>query len=338
MRHGGDLGEAIAQFGGTPDSWLDLSTGINPHPYPVEGILKPDDWTRLPSEAALRSLRQAARKAYSIPRSQALAVTPGTQVIISLLPDALPLGPLHLLGPTYSSHSQNWNQAGREVHEALSWHDLLAAMKRLPGHVLLVNPNNPDGRSFKPQALIALAEHLAQSGHYLIVDEAFADCVPQVSVLPHLENQHNILVLRSFGKFFGLAGVRLGFLVGPDKICGALTLTLDTWAVNGPALAIGARALGDTAWQATTRERLHHDMKRLTLTLEHGGLSLLGHVPLFALFEHPRAHQLHAALARRGIWTRRFDHTPNWLRFGLPPKTADLNRLSTSLIDAFTEI
>lgn len=332
MKHGGDLSEAIAAFGGKPGDWIDLSTGINPHVYPYKDVATDADWTRLPSADKLDALILAARTAYQVPKSLAVAATPGTQILLSQLPTCMPLGPLHILGPTYSGHNHAWSLAGRELHEVNSMSDLLKGLKTNPGHVLLVNPNNPNAHKYNPTGLLALAETMSTTGHHLIIDEAFADCVPETSILPHLTRQQNVLVLRSFGKFYGLAGLRLGFLIGPGKICGAMTMKLDSWAVSGPALSIGAKALSDALWRATTNERLRAEMASLLSVLEEAGLKIVGHTPLYALVEHPKARALHSHLAKTQIWTRRFDYDPTWLRLGLPPNKNALLRLAEGLV------
>ncbi|WP_417693079.1 threonine-phosphate decarboxylase CobD [Roseibium sp.] len=331
MRHGGDLGEAIEAFGGKTEEWLDLSTGINPHAYPYDALLTAEDWARLPSASRQTDLLQAARTAYAVPKPLSLVAAPGTQVLISLLPDCLPAGHVHILGPTYASHAHAWTRAGHDLTEANTFEGLLQGLKTSPGHVVLVNPNNPDGRKFKPAAVLALAEHLRTTSHVLIIDEAFSDCLPELSLLPHLTREHNVLVLRSFGKFYGLAGLRLGFLAGPANFCGALVMKLDSWAISGPALAIGTKALSDTSWRQAMQVQLSKEMDSLMSVLSSNGLDIIGHTPLFVLTETANATALHQALARQRIWTRRFDHSPTRLRFGLPNSMDGLLRLARTL-------
>ncbi|MEP1934637.1 MAG: threonine-phosphate decarboxylase CobD [Roseibium sp.] len=333
MKHGGDLSHAIERFGGAQADWLDLSTGINPHNYPVPGTFSSDTWTALPSQSALEHLIGAARLAYSLPDHLGLAAGPGTQLLISLLPNLLPYGPVALAAPTYPSHATVWTRDGRKPVELSSVYALPADAKI----VILVNPNNPDGRLVDVKSLLEIARTLTERGGFLVVDEAFADVVPGGSLLPHIGDE-NILILRSFGKFFGLAGVRLGFLAGPPEITAAVTAMLESWCLSGPALEIGTTALKDTAWQEAMTGQLADEMADLTLTLSENMLSVFGGTTLFALAGLRNASALHDALARRHIWTRIFDYAPTWIRFGLPGSPENRERLSEALAEAQKEL
>lgn len=333
MRHGGDLAEARAIHGGERHDWLDLSTGINPHAWPVPAQLEHRFWTDLPSSADLADLLAAARHAYAVPSHLGLVAAPGTQAILPLLPRLAPEGPVAIVSPTYSSHADVWRRAGREILEIPSAFDAPPDTKVL----VLVNPNNPDGRLLAPSALLHLASEMQARGGLIVVDEAFADVVPGLSVLPHLTDEP-VLVLRSFGKFFGLAGLRLGFLAGRPDLADKAAIMLESWAVSGPALALGQTALRDIAWQDAMRRQLADEMADLTLALSMAGLTVFGGTALYALAGLRKAEALHTALARRHIWTRRFDHSPTWLRFGLPGSPAALARLTGALAEAVTEI
>lgn len=326
MEHGGDLALAIERFGGRRDDWLDLSTGINPHSYPVPADLPPHLWTALPSKAALETVVAAARKAYSVPDHLGIAAGPGTQILLSMLPTVLPEGSVVLASPTYSSHKAVWTREDRPPVEVSS----IYALPNDAAIVLLVNPNNPDGRLVDVKSLLDIARSLTERGGFLVVDEAFADVVPGGSLLPHIGDE-NIVVLRSFGKFFGLGGLRLGFLAGPWDVTGTLAARLESWSVSGPALEIGTRALRDTDWQEQMRRRLADEMADLTLLLSEHQLSVFGGTALYALAGSRTAGALHQALARRKIWTRIFDYAPTWIRFGLPGSAENLERLSEAL-------
>ncbi len=333
MEHGGDLSEAVERFGGPADTWLDLSTGINPYSYPLAEDLPASAWTRLPERAAEERLATAARQAYRVPDHLGLVTAPGTQVLLSLLPLVLPEGPVAIATPTYSSHKKVWVREGREPVEVSSAYALPADARV----VVLVNPNNPDGRLIDVKSLLEIARTLSGRGGFLVLDEAFADVMPGASLLPHLGNE-NVLVLRSFGKFFGLAGLRLGFLAGPKEVTARLSGLLESWSLSGPALEIGAAALRDTSWQDRMNRQLVDEMADLTLTLSRYGLSVFGGTPLYALAGLRNARDMHEALARRRIWTRIFDYAPTWIRFGLPGGPANLARLSDALADAQKEL
>ena len=192
------------------------------------------------------------------------------------------------------------------------------------------NPNNPNGRTAEPTPLTALARELGERGGVLVVDEAFADVAPEISIAPHLDDVP-ALVLRSLGKFYGLPGLRLGFVAGPHAIIDRLAALLGDWPVSGPAIAIGTAALRDDDWQTATRMRLAKDMTRLRALLTGRGLAIPGGTDLFVLIETPDAAGLHDGLARHGIWARVFAERPNWLRMGLPGSDADFDRLDHAL-------
>lgn len=317
--HGGDLAAARAEYGGAPEDWIDLSTGINPWPYPVPD-LPPETWTQLPQPDAEERLLQAARRAYGVPEGAGIVAAPGTQVLIQLLPTLLSPRQVAVIGPTYGEHAPAWRAAGhqvREVGEPVGDTDVL----------VLCSPNNPDGRLADP-ALPAWAGE----GRLLVVDEAFADVAPDGSLLPDACTK-GLLILRSFGKFFGLAGLRLGFAAGDPALAGRLADRLGPWAVSGPALAIGAAALQDREWQAETRVRLVEAAGKLDRLLNRAGLKVLGGTSLFRLCETPGpASEWHRGLARAFIWTRPFPKHQRWLRFGLPGTVEAQERLEAALL------
>jgi cobalamin biosynthesis protein CobC len=328
MKHGGDLAEARARYGGEPEDWLDLSTGINPHPYPLPA-LDPQAWTRLPSRADAQLLEDAASAAYGVPSGLRLVPAPGTQALIQWLPRLAPPGAAAILGPTYSEHAAAWRAAGRTVH-AVRDADALPAGAR---HVVVVNPNNPDGRVLGRATLRGLADVCAAREGWLVVDESFADLDPALSIVPDAP-ERPVVVLRSFGKFYGLAGVRLGFAVARPDIAEAIAAALGPWAVSGPALGVGRRALADAAWAAAMRARLAQEARALDAVLACGGLAVVGGTALYRLARRPDAVRLQDRLARSRIWVRRFDWADDLLRFGLPGSSANLDRLAAALSDA----
>ena len=333
MKHGGNLSEAIERFGGSSSDWLDLSTGINPYAYPIPADLPGEVWQRLPDQRATDLLISAARQAYGCPDHIGLIPAPGTQILISNLPYILPEGPVVICGPTYSTHRTAFEQAGRAVSEVTSPHALPDGAQV----AIIVNPNNPDGRLVDPSSLKEIARELTARGGALVLDEAFADVMPGASLIPHLKNE-TVAVLRSFGKFFGLAGLRLGFMAAPTALAVQMTNRLESWSVSGPALEIGQKALSDKSWQNTMVNQLSNEMADLTIALSENHLSVFGGTPLFALAAHRNAHALHEALAHRRIWTRIFDYAPTWLRFGLPGAQENQARLSNALAQTVKEL
>ena len=330
MKHGGDLSEAIAQFGGAPESWLDLSTGINPWPYPVPEKLPAHCWQRLPDRATLRSLIDAARIAYEVPTGVDIVPAAGTPAMIQFLPHVLTGGAVAIVGPTYSEHAAAFARAGRKV--------VPTGLDALPPgvtHAVVVNPNNPDGRVTRHEMIADSARRLDKFGGALIVDEAFADVAPECSVV-ELCRELPIIVLRSFGKFFGLAGLRLGFAIARADIAAEIAAALGPWPVSGPALIIGRNALSDREWIEATRAKLSRQANTLDDILRSAGLGVVGGTSLFRLARHRDALAIHAHLASQQIWTRNFDHAGDLLRFGLPPGDAALQRLSATLTSRST--
>jgi cobalamin biosynthesis protein CobC len=326
MKHGGDLTEAIARHGGASENWLDLSTGINPRPWPIPQALPEDAWQRLPSRADAEALLDSARKAYGVPDRVDIAAAAGTQALIQWLPYLAAPGPVAIVGPTYGEHAAAWHNAG---HPVIAIDDLNACPDNAD-HVIVVNPNNPDGRVADRAALTKIAAQLKERGGWLIIDEAFADVDPTVSAVA-LCADLPVLILRSFGKFYGLAGLRLGFAIGSFDMIVRIATALGPWPVSGPALLIGAAALGDQPWADSTRRALQQQARALDEVLLRAGFTIAGGTTLFRLARHPQALRLHAVLAKQHIWCRSFDWADDLLRFGLPPDDAGLERLAAAL-------
>jgi len=320
--HGGDLAAATARFGPPSGGWVDLSTGINPTPYPLPD-LPPDAWTRLPQSAGLIALKAAAADAYGAAGPDLIVCAPGTQALIQALPRVLGAPRVAVLGPTYAEHGAAWRASGAAVEE-------VSALPPPDRSLVLVNPNNPDGRAVDPAHLAAWARDAAEADHWLIVDEAFADVRPDISLVPALPLA-NVIVLRSFGKFHGLAGLRLGFALAAPRMVRRLEADLGPWAVSGPAQDIGARALADHAWATAERARLTGHMTCLRGLLTGAGLDIVGGTDLFVLAEHADALALYDHLAGAGILVRRFQANPHWLRFGLPGPESHWGRLESAL-------
>ena len=310
--HGGDLAAAERRFGAPAPTlgWLDLSTGINPFAYPHTEIGR-DALTRLPDAMALDGLLEAARRHYGVPADVAIVAASGTQQIIQVLPHLIAGERVSIAGPTYSEHKLAWARAGRTI------------VASGPADIaVIVNPNNPDGR---------IVQDLPGAAT-VIIDEAFGDVAPGTSWVGKV-SAGGVLVLKSFGKFFGLAGIRLGFCICPVGFAQKLGVELGPWAVSGPALELGTRALSDQAWISAMRDNLAGARWDLERVLNAGGLDIVGGTDLFCLTAHPDAREIHTHLGRAGILARSFAHNPAWLRFGLPGSRANLARLEAALVD-----
>lgn len=312
LAHGGNLGAARQLFPGAAEPFVDLSTGINPHAYPVPQ-LSAEVFTRLPEPAAASRLSAIAAKAYGAPSPVHVVAAPGTQILLPLVAALVPPGRAAVLGPTYFEHARVAALVGHTVTEVADIDHLKDA-----DLAIVVNPNNPDGRVVAKDMLLALADDLRPRGGLLMVDEAFMDVGPAGTSLGEEVARGNIVVLRSFGKFFGLAGLRLGFALAASEIAAQLNALLGPWAVAGPAIAIGEAALADVSWADATRESLCRGAQRLDEILTSAGLEVVGGTSLFRLVRTPAASELFHHLGRAGILVRRFAEQPAWLRFGLP--------------------
>lgn len=325
--HGGNLAQARAAHPHAPEPWIDLSTGINPLAFPVPPIAEAM-WTRLPEAALVADLERVAAEAYGVDDPACVAATPGTQALIQMLPRLVPGATVAILGFTYQEHARVWREAGREVTIV----DDVAALEAYDVAVV-VNPNNPDGRLVPADVLAALALRMGAEGRRLIVDEAFVDVMAAgASLAPRLPLPGTI-VLRSFGKTWGLAGLRLGFALADARFAMRLRDAFGPWAVSGPAIAIGCAALADGDWLGATRARLVRDAARLDGLLRRAGLTVIGGTPLYRLAASADAPAIRLRLAAAGLHLRYFPHDPTWLRFGLPGTDIEWSRLENALLD-----
>jgi cobalamin biosynthetic protein CobC len=323
--HGGGIAAARRRFPGAPEPWLDLSTGINALPYPV-GPLSDAAYARLPEPDSIAALEAAAAKNFRLGAGAACVAGPGTQSLIQLLPRLYPARKVAILGFTYAEHESVWAMSGAEVKTYERLDDLAEA-----DAAVIVNPNNPDGRFSSPDDLRGLARHFSSRGKILIVDEAFVDFLPREASLAPLLPLPGVVVLRSFGKTYGLAGLRLGFALGEAETMALLRGKLGPWAVSGAAVEIGLRAYADDVWLTRSAARLQTDCARLDALLVRSGLDILGGAPLFRLTRHARADEIFHRLGEGGALVRPFPARPEWLRFGVPHADADFDRLGLLL-------
>lgn len=338
-RHGGGLIKAAAAFPDAPTPWLDLSTGINPQPWPQPW---PHPWpspraddsalSRLPDPALLTTLEQTAATAFGVTDPNRLAAVPGAEAAIRLLPillgGLLRARSVDIVSPTYGAHAESWRRSGAQVR-LISPDEAWTSDADV---LVIVNPNNPDGALRSRDTLTALARQRALKSRWLIVDESFIETTPEASVSDLTEP--GLIVLRSFGKFYGLAGVRLGFMIAAPALIEDLRGLQGDWPVSADALVMGAAAYADTDWRRQTQARLSAAAARLDGLLTASGLTVLGGTSLFRLASTRGAKSGAAALfhhlGRSGILTRPFDYAPDWLRFGLPAPE-DFERLQQAL-------
>lgn len=323
--HGGSLGKARLLFPHAPEPWIDLSTGINPHSYPLFD-LPATAFTRLPEPGMVAELCSIAARAYSAPGQQNVVAAPGTQILLPYVMGLARPGRAKVLGPTYAEHARAARLAGHAVEEVVEVEALAEA-----DVAVTVNPNNPDGRVVPRVELLRLAEQMHGQGGMLIVDEAFMDVGPASESAAGNVDSPGLIVLRSFGKFFGLAGVRLGFALAAPGVAAALASRLGPWAVSGPALEIAMRALADREWQEAMRRRLAGESARLDALITRFGIAIYGGTTLYRFFQTADAQGLFAVLGERGVLLRRFGWNLQALRCGLPADEAGWRRLDEGL-------
>ncbi|MEH7907304.1 threonine-phosphate decarboxylase CobD [Rhizobium laguerreae] len=342
--HGGGITAAAATFGGRPDDWLDLSTGINPCPVALPDI-PARAWHRLPDRHLVDEARRAARDHYGSGEILPLPV-PGTQSVIQLLPRlvegrlvgvtdnrvavtdnrvAVTDNKVAVVSPTYGEYARAFTSAGFAVHAV----DDLAAIGSEHRLTVVVNPNNPDGRVWPTDTLIALHDRMKAAGGLLVVDEAFGDTDPALSLASRAPQLSNLIIFRSFGKFFGLAGLRLGFAIARGDILARFEDWLGPWAVSGPALSIAGSLLRSDV--SAICSRINERCTGLHAVLKGAGLRMAGGTALFTLVADARAGDIYTHLCHHHILVRKFDYAPDWLRFGLPPDPAADRRLGEAL-------
>ncbi|GAB5349754.1 threonine-phosphate decarboxylase CobD [Alteriqipengyuania sp. 357] len=319
--HGGRLDAACAHFGGARADWLDLSTGINPCPWPVPRDLALD-WHALPEPSALARLEGIAATYFGVDPSLCCAL-PGSEIGLRLIARILGL-PGRYLEPSYRTHAAMFAQADPVVAPRAD--DAATAL-------VIANPNNPDGRVTSPAMLREWLALQKAAGGWLIVDEAFIDTMPHLSIGVQVDPARRLIVLRSFGKFFGLAGVRLGFAIAPPDVISALRDLLGDWPLSGACIAIGERAYADSAWIGATRTALSASAAQFDQMLSQHGMEPQGASPLFRLVRAENAGALFDRLVRHHILTRPFADRPDWLRFGVPADEAQMQRVARALGD-----
>ena len=323
--HGGNLHEAARRHGIPYEDWLDLSTGINPHGYPVPPV-PADAWRRLPDEGD--GYAACAARYYGAPDAAHVLPVAGSQAAIRALPALLPQGAVGIAPLTYGEYAPAFERAG---HRVMPLDVTAATLPDAMTHAVVVNPNNPTAQHVSAATLHRWHARLSARGGTLIVDEAFADTMPFAS-LAGSTDRTGLVVLRSPGKFFGLAGVRAGFVLAVPALLAPLREALGAWTVSGPARHAVTAAFNDTEWQRAMRARLDKDSARLAALLDAHRLPF-SRTPLFAWTPDARAAALHHALAQRGIWTRFFP-APASVRFGLPATDAQWSRLEQGLTDS----
>jgi cobalamin biosynthetic protein CobC len=324
--HGGRLGIARSLFPDVPQPWVDLSTGINPRPYPAPRASQRAR-NRLPDPTELARLEALAAAAFGVDDPSRVVATAGSECALRLLPHVVNLKAAVIVGPTYGSHADAWTRSGA-LTQTID-RDAAHAHAQRAVCLTIVNPNNPDGQVVERSQLLDLHDSLDRHGGMLIVDEAFADVAPESSVAA--VDAPRLVVLRSFGKFFGLAGLRLGFIVAAPPITQAVRGLVGEWPVSSDALAAGLSAYADRRWMERERATVQKSAQRLDELLVRTGFELAGGTALFRLARARDARERFARLLAAGILVRPFDFDAGLLRFGLPHGREQWRRLAAAL-------
>lgn len=328
LEHGGNLGAAIAAYGHDRDAWLDLSTGVNPRSFPAPAIAV-DIWHRLPERDP--QLHTAACRYYGV--SQLLPVA-GSQAAIQALPRLRTPSRVTVAAPVYAEHAYRWRRAGHQIREVP--YAQLDAVIAGSDVVVVCNPNNPTGAMIDAQSLLDWGAQLAGRGGWLVVDEAFIDVDAGQSVARHAADRPGLIVLRSLGKFFGLAGLRMGFVIAESPLLQRLADEIGPWGVTAAAQRVAGAALADEPWQRQNSMRLQEDGRRLQKLLASHGIDSSGGA-LYQWWQDARAGQFAHHMALRAIWVRKFgsrigSELPS-IRLGLPPDENGWSRLQQALGD-----
>lgn len=325
IAHGGRINAAQLLFPNAPLPWIDLSTGVNPYGYPIPEIA-PQVWSRLPDDRAFSAIEDAARMRYNAPLQASVVAGAGVQSFIQILPRVFPRQRVAILGFTYAEYALTWGASGSTVEIV----DTIEQLDKDFDVGIIVNPNNPDGRLVEKDQIVDLAQRFAKKDQLLIIDESFVDFYPQLSAV-NLSILDSVIILRSFGKTYGLPGLRLGFALCSQQNESLLRQALGPWSVSGPALAIGLRALSDPDWVNRAAIKCRHDADCLDDLLKNAGFIAIGGTILYRLVQHEEAQRIFDKLCSHGILVRYFPEKQDWLRFGLPDDSKAWARLTKAL-------
>lgn len=338
--HGGQLIKVAKKYNIPLSEWVDLSTGINPNGYPIPAIPQ-SVWNRLPEKGD--ELHKTAAQYY---QCDSLIAVAGSQVAIQLIPTLFSKCSIGLIQPGYYEHAKHWQQHNHNIirfqhNPTKNNNEELALITQINNKIhsldalVIINPNNPSGICFSKQQLLSWHEILMRKNAYLIIDEAFMDTDNTNSMLSN-NILPNLIILRSIGKFFGLAGIRLGFVFSNKTILNKISDIQGPWPISGPSRWIACKALTDNNWQNQTRSLLLENVMRLKFLLSAHQLTPYGGTNLFQWVKTPKAKMIYHCLNQQGILTRLFSE-PDSLRFGLPKTEIQWKKLDHALQDCTNE-
>ncbi|MCW8329132.1 aminotransferase class I/II-fold pyridoxal phosphate-dependent enzyme [Photobacterium sp. SDRW27] len=333
VKHGGNLLAMAGKYGSDPAEWIDLSTGVSPFTYPV-GDIPLAAWNQLPQEND--GLEQAAANYYNA--SVEPVVVAGSQAAIKALPEVMTeklgrTGTVALPSVGYKEHQHAWGNYRKDgCCWQIEFYDGLPSKEQVAtcDVVLVINPNNPTGKLSRKEELTDLYVDLAKRKATLIIDEAFIDCTPNESMLSPNKDMGNLVVLRSVGKFFGLAGARVGFVFAEQAIKDSLSNLIGPWTVTGPSRSVVKQALSDSAWQSSARVLIHNNSIRLSRLIAERLTARTSGTDLFITAFLYDATFCYDFLCREKVLTRLCDEK-NALRFGLPADEKQWQHLAVAL-------
>ena len=309
IEHGGNLDKAISFYGGKESEWIDLSTGINPNSYPIPK-LSISDWRSLPTKTEIKDLESIIKSKQKI--SSEIIMVPGAQMAINFLPFLLKGEgtEVRILTPTYNEYNYCFTNTGFKVNSCQKFNQLFNS-----DIAIIVNPNNPDGKIYEINELF----ELSKSVKILIVDESFIDSVECDSIVNQLnEDVSNIIVIRSFGKFFGLAGLRLGYVFSGKEIIRKFKRFFGPWQISKMSVKIATIAFSDDVWIKKTKNNLNEKANAIDNLMKKINWKITGGTNLFRLYSTSNSDLAQKLLAEKFIWSRKFSYSKKWIRLGIP--------------------
>lgn len=308
LNHGGRLNRAVKKFNIPIENWIDLSTGINPNHWPIPNI--PDKcFTRLPEDDD--GLVEAARKYY---QADNLLPVAGSQSVIQLLPLLREKSKVAVPDIGYAEHAHQWQTAGHEIifYKTSNLDNIVNDVDVL----IIINPNNPTGEIVTQKQLLAWHKILQSKQGWLIVDEAFADA-EEIPSIVNMSHQSGLIVLRSIGKFFGMAGVRSGFVFAEKNLLKEINEKLGPWVLTGVSRYVTTMALLDNEWILNSKQALNQTSDSMhDLILGCSGVTPSG-TKLFKTIVHVQAEEIFELFAMQGVLVRLLDNKKG-IRFGMP--------------------
>ena len=311
--HGGNLNLLAAEAGIAPQAMLDFSASINPLGMPPtarEAIIAGIEQLGHYPDPLAEELVAAIAEAYNLDSELLLAGNGSTELLYLALRVLRP-GRVLLTAPGFSEYERaaalagariKWLRLKRQEDFRIDPARFAAAMAGCD-LALLCNPNNPTSQAISRREAVAIAAAAKSCRCRLLLDEAFADFCPEISLLGHYHNSH-LLILRSLTKFYALPGLRLGFLLLPRHLRPRFLAHKEPWSVNTLAIKAAVAALADRRFAERSRELIAAERPRLAAGLSGLVKRVYPAAANYLLLESEHARQLRTDLLARGIALR----------------------------------